>query len=332
MLQMRWFTDIFDSQTKALVRKDARSSYQKWVQRVSLMTFFNRFTQTSVPTQSGNIFLRYGGKGPPLLLLHGNPQTSAMWHEVADLLAKNFTVICPDLPGYGQSDKPPRTIDHLPYAKKVTGASMNQTMNTLGHSSYSIIAHDRGARVAHRMALDLPTHIQRLVLLDIVPTLEHFERTNMDFAMGYYHWFWLAQPYPIPENMINAAPENWFKGHTSREPKRDDFFHPLALKEYLSAIKNPETVSGICEDYRAAASIDLEHDRQSRADGTKISCPTMVLWGEKGKIGKWYDPLELWQPYCNQPVAGYSIPSGHYLAEEAPDQLLKGILDFFGRK
>ena len=293
------------------------------------MTYFEAFSQTRIATHSGNLFTRHGGDGPPLLLLHGNPQTNAMWHRIAPTLMEEYTVICPDLPGYGQSDKPPRSPDHAAYSKRQMGASLHHLMERFGFETYAILAHDRGARVAHRMALDFPRHIVRLALLDIVPTLEHFERTNMDFALGYYHWFFLAQPHPIPENLINAAPQAWFRGHTAREPKNDDFFHPQALEEYLQALQQPDTVTAICEDYRAAASIDLVHDRASRESGAKVRCPTLVLWGEKGKIGKWYDPLELWQAYCHQGVEGQPIASGHYLAEEAPDQVLDAVQGFF---
>lgn len=272
--------------------------------------------------------LRRGGEGPPLLLLHGNPQTHAMWHRVAPVLAERYTVICPDLRGYGFSGKPGPTEDHAPYAKRAMAADMLGLMRGLGHETFRVVAHDRGARVAHRLALDAPQAVERLALLDIVPTIEHFERTDMAFAMGYYHWFFLAQKHDLPERMILRDVEDWFNLQTSREPKDESFFHPEARADYLAALRRPGTVAAICEDYRAAASIDLEHDRASRAAGEKIQCPLLVLWGEKGKIGKWYRPVEVWQGYAAGPVGGHAVNSGHYLAEEAPDGVLAAVEPF----
>ena len=259
---------------------------------------FPGFTLESIAVADGPIRLRRGGSGPPLLLLHGNPQTHAMWHAVAPELAKRFTVICPDLRGYGQSLKPPATPDHAPYAKKAMARDMVEVMQHFGHERFLVGSHDRGARVAHRLALDFPERVEKLAVLDIVPTIEHFERTDMSFALGYYHWFWFAQPHPFPEDLISAAPDIWFRTHTSREPKGKGFFHADALADYLAAARTPEMIRGMCEDYRAAATIDLEHDRASRAAGVRIQCPLLVLWGSKGKIGKWYDPLAIWRQYC----------------------------------
>ena len=183
--------------------------------------------------------------------------------------------------------------------------------------------------MAHRLALDFPERVEKLAVLDIVPTIEHFERADMAFALGYYHWFWFAQPHPFPEVLINAAPEVWFTAHTSREPKPPDFFHPEALADYLAAARNPDMIRGMCEDYRAAASIDLEHDRARRAAGDKIQCPLLVLWGAKGKIGQWYDALAIWRQYCAAEVTGGPVNSGHYLAEEAPGEVLERFGAFF---
>jgi haloacetate dehalogenase len=209
-------------------------------------------------------------------------------------------------------------------------ADMVTVMEALGHRRFRLAGHDRGGRVAHRLALDHPDCVERLAVLDIVPTLEHFERTDMAFAMGYYHWFWFAQPHPFPENLINAAPETWFRAHTRREPKGDDFFHPEALNEYLAAAHDPAAITGMCEDYRAAATIDLDHDRASRAAGQRIACPLLALWGSKGRMGAWYEPLALWRSYANGPVTGGPLASGHYLAEEAPDEVLAAFASFFG--
>jgi haloacetate dehalogenase len=172
--------------------------------------------------------------------------------------------------------------------------------------------------------------VQRLAVLDIVPTIEHFERADMQFALGYYHWFWFAQPHPFPEVLINAAPEAWFNTHTNREPKSPGFFHPDALADYLAAARDPAMIRGMCEDYRAAAGIDLVHDRESRAGGRKVQCPMLVLWGSKGKIGQWYEPLEIWGQYCAAEVTGGAVPTGHYLAEEAPQAVLDQFEKFFG--
>jgi haloacetate dehalogenase len=292
--------------------------------------FFPGFNLEHINVTYGPIRLRRGGSGPPLLLLHGNPQTHAMWHAVAPELAKRFTVICPDLRGYGGSLKPPATPDHAPYAKKVMASDMVEVMERCGHQRFLVGSHDRGARVAHRLALDFPDRVEKLAVLDIVPTIEHFERANMAFAMGYYHWFWFAQPHPFPEVVINAAPEAWFKAHTSREPKPAGFFHPDALADYLAAAHNPDMIRGMCEDYRAAATIDLEHDRASRAAGAKIQCPLLVLWGSKGKIGLWYDPIAIWRQYSAAEVTGGPVTSGHYLAEEAPGEVLERFGGFFG--
>lgn len=290
--------------------------------------FFDGFKLTNIRVRDGIMRLRHGGSGPPLLLLHGNPQTHAMWHKVAPALARRYTVVCPDLRGYGGSHKPPATPDHTPYAKREMARDMVELMAELGFTQFQVVAHDRGARVAHRLALDHPQAVQRLALLDIVPTIEHFERADMAFGLGYYHWFWFAQPHPFPEMLINKAPEEWFFAHTAREPKDRDFFAPEALADYLEAARNPEMIRGMCEDYRAATTVDVVHDGVSRAAGEKIACPLLVLWGAKGKIGVWYDPLAIWRRYAAEDVSGHDVPSGHYLAEEAPDAVLEALGGF----
>lgn len=275
--------------------------------------------------------LRQGGSGAPLLLLHGNPQTHAMWHKLAPVLAERFHVIAPDLRGYGGSMKPPASADHAAYAKTRMARDMVELMEGLGYRRFQIVAHDRGARVAHRLAIDHPDRVQRLALLDVVPTIEHFERADMAFALGYYHWFWFAQPHPFPENLINAAPDTWFRAHTGREPKGDDFFDPDALADYLHHVRDPDMIRGMCEDYRAAAGIDLADDAASRAQGRKVQCPLLVLWGANGKIGQWYDALAIWRRYAAASVTGGAVTSGHYLAEEAPDEVLRWLDGFLER-
>jgi haloacetate dehalogenase len=291
--------------------------------------FFPNFTLEHVRVSGGTIRLRRGGSGPPLLMLHGNPQTHVMWHAVAPALARRFSVVCPDLRGYGGSFKPDATADHAPYAKRAMAQDFVEVMQKLGHDRFMVASHDRGSRVAHRLAIDHPERVQRLAVLDIVPTIEHFERTDMRFALGYYHWFWFAQPHPFPEVLINAAPDAWFAAHTAREPKSAGFFHPDALADYMAAVRDRAMIRGMCEDYRAAAGIDLVHDRESRAAGRKVQCPMLVLWGAKGKIGEWYEPLGIWRQYCAADVTGASLPAGHYLAEEAPQAVIEQFERFF---
>ncbi|MEZ5843114.1 MAG: alpha/beta hydrolase [Hyphomicrobiaceae bacterium] len=303
-----------------------------WSREATMSGFFDDFTLETRPVGDGHVRLRRGGSGPALLLLHGNPQTHAMWHAVAPRLARRFSVVCPDIRGYGRTWKPPATADHAPYAKRAMADELIALMRALGHETFDVVGHDRGARVAHRMALDHPAIVRRLAVLDIVPTLAHFEHADMAFGLGYYHWFWLAQPHPFPETLISADPVFWFRHHTNREPKGDDFFAPAARADYLAAITDPATVRGICEDYRAAASIDLEHDRASRNAGIKLTAPLLVLWGTKGKIETWYDPLAIWRSYADAPVTGHGIPTGHYLAEEAPDAVSEALEAFLAGK
>lgn len=292
------------------------------------LMFFEGFTLETREVAGQTLRLRRGGSGPPLLLLHGNPQTHAMWHRVAPALARRFTVVAPDLRGYGLSGKPPAGAEHAEHSKRAMAADMAALMAQLGHNRFQVVAHDRGARVAHRLALDHAALVERMCLMDIVPTLHHFEHADMAFAMGYYHWFWLAQPHPQPERLITQDVELWFDIHTNREPKDRGFFHPEARADYLAALRAPGTVTSICEDYRAATTIDLAHDRESRAAGQRIACPLLALWGAKGKIGQWYDALAVWRAYASGPVSGHAVNSGHYLAEEAPEEVLAALDSF----
>ncbi len=278
----------------------------------------------------GRLRLRRGGSGPPLLLLHGNPQTHMMWAKIAPALAARFEVICPDLRGYGGSFKPPASADHAAYAKREMARDMVELMAGLGHEHFQIASHDRGARVAHRLALDFPASVVRLAVLDIIPTLAHFERADMRFALGYYHWFWFAQSHPFPESLINAAPELWFKAHVTRGgDQMPAFFLPQSAADYLAAARDPAMITGMCEDYRAAATIDLVHDRESRAAGIKIRCPLLALWGARNLVGRLYDALAIWRDYAAAEVSGGPIDCGHYLAEEAPEAVREALLRFF---
>ncbi|MEL6953526.1 MAG: alpha/beta hydrolase [Pseudomonadota bacterium] len=278
---------------------------------------------------AGEIRLRCGGSGPPLVLLHGNPQTHLMWHAVAPSLAREFTVYCPDIRGYGISPKPSSRADSGAYAKRAMAGDIFELMDHFGHARFAIVGHDRGARVAHRMAIDCPERVTKLALLDIIPTIEHFERTDMAFARAYAHWFYLAMPRPFPEEMIEANPERWLERHCGRPMPPEDLFHPEALADYRACIADPDVITGICEDYRAAAGIDLEHDRVSRETGRRIDCPLLVLWGETGIIERLYDPLAIWQRYCTTEVQGTCIKgAGHYLAEQAPEDVLTHLFPF----
>lgn len=291
--------------------------------------FFEGFAETTADLGDGRHFrLRSGGSGPPLVMLHGNPQTHLMWHKVAPALAERFTVICPDITGYGQSHKPPATETHEPYSKRRMAQDIIDLADHLGIGAFSLVAHDRGARVAHRLALDHPDRVNRLALLDIIPTIEHFERTDMRFAMGYYHWFFLAQPAPLPEEMINRDAADWLLSQSARHKTANAVFAEPALADYLRAVENPATVTAICEDYRAAATIDMEHDRLGRAEGRKIACPLMVLWGSRGLVGALYEPLEVWRHYAAGPLTGQALESGHFLAEEAPEATLAALREF----
>ncbi|MDA8050895.1 MAG: alpha/beta hydrolase [Rhodospirillales bacterium] len=291
--------------------------------------FFEGFMLAEIPTPEGPIRLRHGGSGPPLLLLHGNPQTHVSWHRVAPLLARHFEMVCPDLRGYGGSFKPPARADHAPYSKRAMAGDAVAVMRHFGHRRFLVAGHDRGARVGHRLALDHPQAVERLAVLDIVPTIENFERADTARALAYYHWFWFAQPHPIPEMVISAASEVWFRAHTSRGKSPDAVFAPEALADYLAAARNPDMVRGMCEDYRAAVGIDLEHDRASRAAGLKVACPLLVLWGEKGKVGRFDDPLALWGQYASGRVEGGPVDTTHYLAEEDPEAIADWFLRFF---
>ena len=293
--------------------------------------FFDGFALETREANGQRIRFRRGGSGPPLLLLHGNPQTHAMWHRVAPALARDFTVIAADLRGYGFSSKPPVSDDHAAYSKRAMAADMVALMRDLGFPRFQAVTHDRGARVAHRMAIDHPDAVERLCVMDIVPTIEHFEHADMAFGMGYYHWFWLAQPHDRPERMILRDVEDWFDLHTSREPKDKKFFHAEARADYLAALHEKGTVTAICEDYRAATTIDLDHDRESRARGQRIACPLLALWGANGKVGVWYQPLDVWRRYASGEVSGGAVNSGHYLAEEAPDEVLAALGAFLRR-
>ncbi|MDY0963883.1 alpha/beta hydrolase [Massilia sp. CFBP9026] len=269
-----------------------------------------------------------GGEGPPLLLLHGHPQTHAIWHKVAPRLAERFTVVACDLRGYGDSGKPQGDADHANYSKRTMALDALAVMRSLGFERFRVLAHDRGARVAHRLALDHPQAVERMALLDIAPTLAMYEQTSEAFARAYWHWFFLIQPAPMPERLIEADPAAYVRDVMGKRSAGLAPFDPRALSEYQRCLALPGAAHGICEDYRAAAGIDLEHDRLDRKEGRKLEMPLLALWGEQGVVGRCFDPLKEWKLVADD-VQGGALPCGHYIAEEAPELLLERVLPFF---
>jgi haloacetate dehalogenase len=278
----------------------------------------------------GEILISYqmGGSGPPLLLLHGFPQTKMIWHRVAPALAKHFTVIASDLRGYGASSKPQGLADHSTYSKRAMASDQAQLMNALGFSHYGVLGHDRGGRVAHRLALDYGKQVNKLMVLDISPTLAMYEQTTMQFASSYWHWFFLIQKAPIPETMIGANTEFFMKQFMGGRHAGLSIFAPECWQEYVLAMSDPACLHAMCEDYRAAASIDLEHDRQSIAQKQLLEMPVRVLWGEFGQVNACFKPLEDWQKLGTD-VSGQTLQSGHYIPEEIPEGLIAEARAFF---
>ncbi len=307
------------------------------------------------------LFARTGGdpRKPPLLLLHGYPQTHVMWHRVARQLAADFSLVIPDLRGYGDSTKPGPAAtpeaDHALHSKRAMAADMAALMSGLGHKRFLVAGHDRGGRVAHRLALDHADRVERLAVIDIIPTLDMYELAETRAATGYYHWFFLIQPAPLPERMIGGDPAFYLRwtlgGWGSNEPPRslrslppegaDDalgaarrasglgHIEPEALAEYERSFCRADAIHAACEDYRAGASIDLEHDRASRAEGEKIACDLLVLWGARGLVGKLFDPIALWRAQCAGATSGSAMEAGHFIPEELPDDTARRLRDFF---
>jgi haloacetate dehalogenase len=282
---------------------------------------FDDFIHRQITTSEAVINLRLRGDGPPILLLHGHPQTHVMWHRVAPRLAETYTVVCADLRGYGDSSKPSTTPDHEPYSKRAMARDQVEVMQALGFERFAVVGHDRGGRCAYRMALDHPDRIIALSVLDILPTAEHFQRTDMAFAMGYWHWFFLAQPYDLPERLIAGDPDAFYlrRGRT--------MFDETALAEYRRCFTNPETIHAMCEDYRAGATIDMRLDEMDQKEGRRIACPVQALWGLKNGLERWYDVCAVWRDWADD-VQGHGIDCGHYLAEEAPEETLAALEPF----
>jgi haloacetate dehalogenase len=284
------------------------------------------FVSTKVKTAAGiEIHVTAGGKGRPLLLLHGYPQTHVMWHKIAPNLAERFTVVMPDLRGYGDSAKPTPDDKHLNYSKRAMAQDQIDVMRALGFSSFQAIGHDRGGRVLHRLCLDHPDAVERAAVLDIGPTASMYEHTDKAFATAYFHWFFLIQPRDLPERMIGADPDGWLGrllGHWSRKP---GVFSDNAVAEYTRCFRDAACIAATCEDYRAAATIDLEHDG---ADAERrVTCPLLVLWGAEGVVGRMFDAPALWREKATD-VRGRALPCGHFLPEEAPHETLAALQEF----
>jgi haloacetate dehalogenase len=291
---------------------------------------FPDFTSRRVDHGDVSINLVCGGnpKGRPLLLLHGHPQTHVIWHRIAPRLVKDFFIVAPDLRGYGDSGKPPVTPDHAHYSKRAMAADQVAVMKALGYEHFLVVGHDRGARVAHRLALDHSLTVEKMVLLDVAPTLAMYEQTTMEFARAYWHWFFMIQPAPFPETLLGADPEFFIRKHMSRGPQGAAIFDPAAFAEYVRCAKLPGTIPAFCEDYRASAGIDLDHDRADRAAGRQVECPLRVFWGQAGTIEKCFKPMEIWREYAKN-VEGRAVPCGHYIPEEQPELLADELLKFF---
>jgi len=287
---------------------------------------FEDFESRDIPTRGTTIHAVFGGSGPPLLLLHGYPQTHAMWHKIAPALAQRFTVVASDLRGYGDSGKPASDPAHEAYSKRVMAGDQVEVMESLGYRTFFVCGHDRGGRVAHRMALDHADRVLGLAVLDIVPTRKVFSSVNKAVATGYYHWFFLIQGGGLPETLIGHDPGYYLQAKLRQWTADVSAFDREALAEYLRCFRDPATIHASCEDYRAAASIDLEHDEADLA--RKIACPLLVLWGEKGLIGRHYDVLATWQERASD-VRGRALPCGHFPAEERPEETLAELNAFF---
>jgi haloacetate dehalogenase len=288
---------------------------------------FAGFQLTTIDTGEAAIRVRHGGSGPPLLLLHGIPQTHLMWHKVAPALARDFTVVATDLRGYGDSGKPPSAPDHAPYAMRALARDQVAVMRRLGFARFCVAGHDRGARCAYRLALDHPECVGKLAVLDIIPTGEAFRRADAAFALGYWVWSFLAAPDGLPERLIGADPQALLDHMLEGWSATPGAFPAAVRAEYLRAFRDPATLHAICEEYRAAATLDYQHDEADRGR-RRIRCPVLVLWGGRGAVAAWYDPLAIWREWADD-VRGHALGCGHFLAEEAPEATYSALRDFF---
>ena len=291
------------------------------------------FTTAEIQTGETSIFVRSAGAGPPLLLLHGFPQTHLMWRHVAPLLARDFTVVCADLRGYGRSGCPESALDHAPYAKRAMARDMVAVMEQLGFPHFAVAGHDRGGRVAYRLALDQPERVSRLAVLDVLPTETVWERADARLALGFWPWSLLAQPEPLPEHILVAAPEAIVDDALGGWGSPAAVFPPEVRAAYVGALRDPRHAHAICEEYRAAATVDREHDRADRASERRIACPLLALWSAEGALDSWYvekgGPLALWRAWADD-VQGRALNAGHFFPEEAPAETAEALQAFFG--
>ncbi len=288
---------------------------------------FPGFDARRIRTSGAEINVVVGGSGPPILLLHGYPQTHVMWHKIASQLAQRYTVVCSDLRGYGDSSKPDGGENHVAYSKRAMAADQVEVMRALGFLHFRLAGHDRGARVAHRLCLDHPAAVERVAVLDISPTRIMYAKTDQAFATAYYHWFFLIQPFDLPERLIGTDPVYYLQRKIGAGSGSAAHFDARALAEYERCFSDPATIHATCEDYRAAATIDLAHDA---ADADKrVTCPLLALWGEKGVVHRLFNPIDDWGSVATT-VRGKALPSGHFLAEEAPEETLAELAAFLG--
>lgn len=286
---------------------------------------FPSFERRRIALYEVEINLVIGGSGPPLLLLHGYPQTHAIWHRIAPVLAERFTVVAPDLRGYGDSGRPSSGEGHGPYSKRTMAQDMVSVMEALGFARFRLAGHDRGGRVAYRLALDHPERVERVALLDIIPTWEQFTRADKNAALGIFHWYFLAQPSPFPEQMIGRDPDHFLRHLLDSWSGTPGCFAPEALQEYLRCFRDPEVIRASCEDYRAGATVDFDIDAEDRSHGRRIGCPVLVLWGARGRRR---NVLEIWESWADD-LRGRALECGHFLPEEAPEETARELLDFF---
>ncbi len=291
--------------------------------------FFEGFERTRIKTRGAEIVTVHGGKGPPLLLMHGNPFTHVTWHKIAPRLAEEFTVVCTDLRGYGDSSKPADGDNHVNHSFRAMAQDQVEVMRSLGFDTFHAAGHDRGARVLHRMCLDHPAAVRSAAFVDMLPQHHLLNNVTRQWGTFSWHWFFMIQPFPTPETMMSADPEFFIRRKLSKTDQGTAFFDPAALAEYIRCIKNPAVVHAMCEDYRATFGVDLDMDTADFEAGRKVTTPALILWGAKGGVGRNHEAVEVWSKYATNIVRGATVPSGHYLQEECPEETYDELRRFF---